>query len=64
MHEYTVTRDAGVITVHGGDHNSDAVATFEGIEGEALFDALVAGATAAGTHSFWDANRAAYLGQD
>ena len=64
MAEYTVTRDAGVITVHEGDHESPAVATFDGFEGEELFDALVAGATAAGTHTFWDANRASYLGQE
>jgi hypothetical protein len=62
MAEYTVTRDACVITIHEGDHHTPAIATFDGIEGEELFDALVTAATTTGVHTFWDANRAEYLG--
>jgi hypothetical protein len=61
MAQFTVTREGGVITIHESDHHSPAVATFDGFDGEQLFDALIAGATAAGTHTFWDANRADYL---
>lgn len=61
MSEYTVTRDGGVITVHEGDHDSEAVATFVGYEGEQLFEAFVSQVAASGLHTFWDANQAAYL---
>ena len=62
MPEYTVTRDGGAITVHEGGHDTPPIATFTGMEGEELFDLMVATTVATGTAAFWDANRAETLG--
>lgn len=61
MTEYTVTRDSGEITIHEADHDSPALVTFRGFEGEELFDIFVTAAAASGTTTLWDANRAEYL---
>lgn len=62
MPEHTVTRAGGRITIHEGEAGSPAIATFDGHEGEELFDLMVMALTQAGAATFWDANRAEYLG--